>query len=105
MGAFAKHRDYAIAQCCAGDAEMNAREADRGEDQGKNRRFTVPFQCKSISRVLAIMRRFCRLVTSASLFRYSVTSRTRLVLSGGGNLMSVLKSLWVEWPRSPVGKT
>jgi hypothetical protein len=36
VGAFAKHRDYAIAQCCAGDAEMNASEADRGEDQGEH---------------------------------------------------------------------
>ena len=49
--------------------------------------FSVPFQCKSISRVLAIMRRFCRLVTSTSLFRYSVTSRIRLVLSGAGTTL------------------
>jgi hypothetical protein len=46
---------------------MDADEADRAQDQGQHRWFTVPFQFEPIGRVLAIMQRFYRFVTSARL--------------------------------------
>ena len=42
VGAFAKRRDCAIAPRGAGDAEMDASEEDRGEDQGKAFVFSAP---------------------------------------------------------------
>jgi|GEM_PF-6567919 len=46
-----------------------------------------------IGRVLAIMQRFYRFVTWHASFRYSIASRTRLILTGFGSLMSSLESL------------
>ena len=43
------------------------------------------------------MQRFYRFVTWHASFRYSIASRTRLILTGFGSLMSSLESLWVEW--------
>jgi hypothetical protein len=72
---------------------MDASEADRAQDQGQHRWFTVPFQFEPTGRVLAIMQRLYRFVTWQASFRCFVASRTRLILTGCGSLMSSLESL------------
>jgi hypothetical protein len=63
----AEHLDVCIvAQSGAGDAEMDASEADRAQEQGQHRWFTVPFLLYLSLSAAYIMQRFYRFVTSAS---------------------------------------